>query len=197
MLPNDFLNPLCVYLIILATLPKGLGNIDDVFTEWWQFFVAIIIVNSRVLCFVWLGPFHNEKPICFTTYYFLSFFLFWARVSVAGFGFFFKVVIDVARYKLLRWNFENLFFVYFLSPIIYHLLVFVLFLSFFLSSLRTKKYITLKFQNAQPMWKFLYNGREQWMKQKSKKSWPIFHLFCLFVCLLQCGAAKNLFVLIF
>ena len=116
-------------------------------------------------------------------YIFFSFlFLFWARVSVAGFGFFFKVVIDVARYKLLRWNFENLFFVYFLSPIIYHLLVFVLFLSFFLSSLRTKKYITLKFQNAQPMWKFLYNGREQWMKQKSKKSRPIFHLFCLFVC---------------
>ena len=99
-----------------------------------------------------------------------------------GLVFFFKVVIDVARYKLLRWNFENLFFVYFLSPIIYHLLVFVLFLSFFFFSLRTKKYITLKFQNAQPMWKFLYNGREQWMKQKSKKSWPIFHLFCLFVC---------------
>ena len=127
-------------------------------------------------------------------YIFFSFFLFFcSEQGCLWLGFFFKVLIDVARYKLLRWNFENLFFVYFLSPIIYHLLVFVLFLSFFLSSLRTKKYITLKFQNAQPMWKFLYNGREQWMKQKSKKSWPIFHLFCL----LQCGAAKNLFVLIF
>lgn len=144
----------------------------------------------------WARSIMKNQFVLLHIIFFLSF-LFWARVSVAGFGFFFKVVIDVARYKLLRWNFENLFFVYFLSPIINHLLVFVLFLSFFLSSLRTKKYITLKFQNAQPMWKFLYNGREQWMKQKSKKSWPIFHLFCLFVCLLQCGAAKNLFVLIF
>ena len=131
-------------------------------------------------------------------FYYIFFSFFVLSKGVCGWvWFFFKVVIDVARYKLLRWNFENLFFVYFLSPIIYHLLVFVLFLSFFFFSLRTKKYITLKFQNAQPMWKFLYNGREQWMKQKSKKSWPIFHLFCLFVCLLQCGAAKNLFVLIF
>ena len=33
MLPNDFINLLWYNLIILATLPKGLGNIDDVFTE--------------------------------------------------------------------------------------------------------------------------------------------------------------------
>ena len=181
MLPNDFLNLLCVYLIILATLPKGLGNIDDVFTEWWQFFVAIIIVNSSTMfCMIWARSIMKNQ---FVLLHILFFFCSEQGCLWLGLVFFFKVVIDVARYKLLRWNFENLFFVYFLSPIIYHLLVFVLFLSFFLSSLRTKKYITLKFQNAQPMWKFLYNGREQWMKQKSKKSWPIFHLFCLFVYL--------------
>lgn len=113
----------------------------------------------------------------------ILFFLFCSEQGCLWLGlvFFFKVVIDVARYKLLRWNFENLFFCLLFVP--HHLSSFSFCsFSFFLSSLRTKKYITLKFQNAQPMWKFLYNGREQWMKQKSKKSWPIFHLFCLFVC---------------
>ena len=89
--------------------------------------------------------------------------------------------IQIIKVKFWKFVFCLLFVPHHLSS-----LVFVLFLSFFLSSLRTKKYITLKFQNAQPMWKFLYNGREQWMKQKSKKSWPIFHLFCLFVAVWRC-----------
>ena len=141
-------------------------------------FVAILIVI--VVCMIWA---HNKKPICF---HYILFFKYPEQGCLwlgSYFFSFFKVVIDVARYKLLRWNFENLFslcllFVYF--PHHFSSSFCFCLLSFFLS-LRTKKYITLKFQNAQPMVKFLYNGREQWMKQKSnKKSWPIFlHLFCV------------------
>lgn len=115
-------------------------------------------------------------------YIFFSFFFVLSKGVCGWVWFFFQGGDWCGKIQIIKVKFWKFVFVYFLSPIIYHLLVFVLFLSFFLSSLRTKKYITLKFQNAQPMWKFLYNGTEQWMKQKSKKSWPIFHLFCLFVC---------------
>ena len=76
MLPNDFLNLLCVHLIILATLPKGLGNIDDVFTEWWQFFVAIIIVNSSTMfCMIWARSIMKNQFVLLHILFFIFFVL--------------------------------------------------------------------------------------------------------------------------